>query len=162
MITKAELNAFYQDMEHRANRILGQFMTLRSRPAELRYYSGHYTKNDSGDYQMDYFPIPVLSIEKLCDIEFHIDQIQITTKIQKEKIHKQDFKTLDAYSFEVYGLNDYTATYGTNHTPVETLIQTIDQSNENVLVFAFIFMNDIEPTKIKSFKDQLERLHFYY
>lgn len=66
MITKTELNAFYQDMEYRANRIFGQVTTLRSKPAELRYYSGHYTKNDSGDYQMDYFPILVLSIQSLC------------------------------------------------------------------------------------------------
>jgi len=162
MITKTELNAFYQDMEYRANRIFGQFTTLRSKPAELRYYSGHYTKNDSGDYQMDYFPILVLSIQGLCDIEFHTDQIQITTKIKKSEIHKLDFKTLNPYSFEVYGLKDYTSTYGNNQTPVESLIQTIDHSNETVVVFAFSFSNDIEPIKIKSFTHQLERLHFYY
>ena len=83
MMNKSELNAFYRELEHRANLVLGQWVTLRSRPAELRYYSGHYTKNSVGIYEADAFPIPVLSIKGLCDVEFHIDQIQVTTKLKK-------------------------------------------------------------------------------
>jgi hypothetical protein len=162
MITKAELNEFYQELEHRANTILSQWLTLRSRPAELRYYSGHYTKNSSGIYERDAFPIPVLSIKDLCDVEFHLDQIQVTTKLKKNDATQFNYQKIGEHAFEIYGLNDYVSTYGDHRTSVQDILTNIERSNESIIVFSFTFDNEVDPATIKHFIHQLEHLNFFY
>ena len=162
MMNKSELNAFYRELEHRANLVLGQWVTLRSRPAELRYYSGHYTKNSVGIYEADAFPIPVLSIKGLCDVEFHIDQIQVTSKLKKMDAIDFDYQKISGHTFELYGLDDYESTYGDAHTPLEVLMNNIELSNESIIVFAFTFENNTDPATLKHFIHQLEHLKFFY
>lgn len=77
-----ELNGVYYPLYIKANEILKRFVPSRIFEAEYGWYNGHYSKNQSGQYVMDYFPIPVVSVKGFCDIEIGIGQITVSTKLR--------------------------------------------------------------------------------
>lgn len=162
MITKESLNQLYKELDHRANIILGQFISIRQRQVKLQYFNGHYSKNPLGTFEMEYYPIPVISVHNLCDIEINLDQIQITTKQKRSDIFKLDFSKIARYTFEIYGVNDYLSTYGTHKSTPEEIINKIMITNETNIAFSFMFIGGTEPSEIKKFTHFLELNHFYY
>lgn len=162
MISKQALNHCYQALEQRANRFLGQFISIRQSTVKLQYFSGHYHKNALGIYEIEHYPIPVLSVKDLCDIEINLDHIQVTTKLKRTDVLKFDFMKLSRYAYEIYGVNDYLSTYGSNQTKVEEIICQIMTTNETEIAFAFTFLNETAPIDIKKFTHLLELNGFFY
>lgn len=162
MITKESLNQFYKELDNRAYMLLGQFISLRQSYVKLHYYSGHYSKNSEGIFEKEYYPIPVLSVNKLCDIEINLNQVQVTTKLKRSDVLKLNFSKIARYSYEIYGVNDYLSTYGTHESTPQEIITKIMATNETDIAFSFTFIKEIEPSEIKKFTHFLELNGFYY
>lgn len=50
---------------------------------ELRsgWYNHHYHKDDRGNWVREAYPIPVIGVNGVCDIEIHFDTISVTAKL---------------------------------------------------------------------------------
>ncbi|MGI6758463.1 MAG: hypothetical protein ACOX40_01530 [Bacilli bacterium] len=83
-IDKIELNEIYKKLEFKSNEPSSPFSKIHNVfEYTVACYSGHYNKNNDGNYQIDYFPIPVISIKNYCDIEVGLDGVSLSKKLKK-------------------------------------------------------------------------------
>ena len=162
-MTRKELNDVYEKLDLKAmelsfpfNKIHGIFQY------SVGFYNGHYSKNKSGEYQMDYFPIPVISIKNMCDIEIGIEKISVSTKLKKEEALKFNYSKLNGYMFEAYGVENYLENYYIEGDTIEQLIEKVQNSEEKEIGFAFFLSDDIDGDTIYKFVKFLKRNGFYY
>ena len=125
------------------------------------FFNGHYHKNDAGLYQEDKYPIPVISIMGLCDIEIDFDGISVTTKLSKDQIVPFDWSSFGTVSFEVYGVENYLNDYG-NNLNIHALKDNVLSSPEKEFFISFSFPISTSGKEVLSFFKFLQRNHFYY
>jgi len=51
---------------------------------ESGWYNGHYHKNETGNWCRESYPIPVIGVKGLCDIEIPFDKISVSTKLKRD------------------------------------------------------------------------------
>ena len=133
-MNRNELNEIYQKLEAKMHKITTSFLSMHEvYPFTCAYYNGHYFKNPNGEYIMDYFPIPVISFEKLCD-----------------------------YYFEVYGVEEYLNDFYTEGNSIQELITNISNSSEKEIGFSFQLPWDVTPIQIEKLVRLLEKEGFYF
>ncbi len=109
------------------------------------YYNGHYYKNNDGKYEIAYYPIPVVEIRGLCDAEINLDDITVSTKLEKKRIPSFDFSTFENIHFECSGVDDYLADIYDSDRPIRELAENVKDFPENVISFVFTLQkNDTE------------------
>jgi len=161
-MNKKQLNDFYGILCDKARNLSSPFI---SKPEEYRcevgFYNGHYSKNEKGDYEMEFYPIPVISIMGICDIEVEIDVVSVSSKLTKTQAEKLDYSLLQGYRFEAYGVENFTEDYYTQGVSLEDFICRVKASDEKDIGFSFIFdsMNAIE---VKAFVEFLVKNGFFY
>ncbi len=162
-MNRNELNEVYQKLESKMHEITAPFLSLhKGHPFTCGYYNGHYSKDSNGEYTMDYFPIPVISLEKLCDIEIGLENISLTTKLTRDLALNFDYNKLDAYYFEVYGVENYLEDFYTEGNSIQELISNISNSSEKEIGVSFQFPWDVTPIQIEKLVRLLKKEQFYY
>ena len=74
---------------------------------EWGYYDRH-TVTVNGDNFLEYYPIPVLTVNGICDIAVDFLQVSIDGKLfAAEFEEKLDFAKLKSHGFECYGAENY-------------------------------------------------------
>lgn len=126
-----------------------------------RFFNGHYHKNDAGQYQKDRYPIPVISIMGLCDIEIDFDGISTTTKLSRDWIVSFDWSAFKTVHFEVYGVENFLNDYG-NDRDSSAIKGRALLSDENEFFVSFFLHNDTDGEELLKFLKFLRRNHFYY
>ncbi len=98
-----EINAAYCRLEMRQTEII---YALSNTIFELEsgWYNGHYHKENH--WIRESYPIPVVSVKGLCDIEIQFEKISVSTKMQRDTVRSYSFEKLGGYEFEVYGVED--------------------------------------------------------
>ena len=157
---RAELNRIYCPLYMRSTEILSRFAS-QTFQAEMGWYSGHYSKNESGEYEMDYFPIPVISVKGCCDIETGLDKISITAKLKRSDALACSFEDIKV-PFEAYGVEDYLADYYTAGMTLEELRENIRGCGEKEIGFCFLFESDEDKDRLFEFVKLLRKKGFYY
>lgn len=152
----AELNRIYQPLEQKLN-ILQQM--LHDLPYRIRtgWFSGHYYRNDQGEWERSSFPIPEVDLIDLCDIEIHFDKLCVTTKLSRNDALSFPYEILSGYSYETYGVEDYLLDF-----PQENRISAIRQSREKEIGFTFFMDFDSDSREIIDLIVLLIREYFYY
>lgn len=159
---KKELNAFYKNLYNKAQELMRPFISMhRNYKCEMGFYNGHYSKDENGNYQMEFFPIPVIRIKGYCDIEIGIDSISISTKLSKQDIEFFDYTLLEKYDFEAYGVENYLDDYYLKGSTIDEFIQKVKESNEKEIGFSFVF-DDLDEEKVYRFVGFLSQNKFYY
>lgn len=153
---RSELNEIYIKLDHKAR---GISKLLR---CNYGYYNGHYHRNESGDYQMDYFPIPVIEKKGICDIEIELDQVSITTKLTRDDALSYDFEKLKAYHFEAYGVENYLDDFYTEGDTIDTMLKKIVESKEENIFFSFYFPYEADADSICDFVKYISAEGFFY
>lgn len=74
---------------------------------ESGWYNGHYHKNETGNWCRESYPIPVIGVKGLCDIEIPFDKISVSTKLKRDAALAYPFEKLVGYEFEAYGVENY-------------------------------------------------------
>ncbi|MGI6770351.1 MAG: hypothetical protein ACOX5E_05835 [Bacilli bacterium] len=160
---KIELNEIYKKLEFKSNELSSPFSKIHNVfEYTVAYYSGHYNKNNDGNYQIDYFPIPVISIKNYCDIEVGLDGVSLSTKLKKADALKFDYNKIKQYKFEVYGVEDYLKDYYVEGNTIEELLNNIKLSKEKDIGFAFKLDKNIDGDSIYKFVKFLRRNGFFY
>lgn len=155
------LNTVYTPLEQKR----AEFAAALSRenfPCASGFYNGHYTKTDSKTYEMDYFPIPVISVTNLCDIEIGLDIISVSAKMKREDVLSYSFDKMKEYPFEAYGVEGFLDDYYREGDSVETLKKRISQCGENEIGFSFSFGFNTDIADVIALINLLKTEGFYY
>lgn len=160
---RGELNAIYQRMEAKCREVCAAFVKVRSQfRISSAYFGGHYARNAQGSYEMDYFPIPVVTVKGLCDIEIGLEGINVSTKLKREAAIAFDYKQLVGQEFEVYGVEDYLNDFYRHGDCIETMLGRIKESEEKDIGFSFPFARETDGDQLYRFALRLKQWGFYY
>ena len=162
-MTREELNEVYKKLEVKTNELIAPLTAVhKGFPYTCGYYSGHYYKNIEGKYEMDFFPIPVISVINICDVEINIDVITVSTKLKRENALNYDYTQLNKFTFEAYGVENYLDDYYIEGGTYSDLINNVKESEEKEIGFSFIFENDLSGQKMYELIKFLRKEGFYY
>lgn len=156
-----EMNAAYDRLEKKQDALAHAF-SQREFESESGWFNGHYQKNEDGSFSRDSYPIPVISVKGVCDMEIQFDRIDVSTKLKREKALTYSFDKMADYPFEAYGVEDYLGDYYHEGQSIQELRDNILDSEEKEIGFSFTFSFDAEGEKILEFVTLLRREGFYY
>lgn len=160
MISRELLNEAYSQMEAKRGKIVCAF-TQYGFELESGWYNGHYQKNGDGEWVRDAYPIPVISVRGLCDIEIQFDGITVTAKMKRTAALAYPFDKLMAYEFEAYGVEDYLSDYYHPGQTVQDLKDNIRASSEKEIGFSFAFPFETESKQVLEFAKLLRQEGVY-
>lgn len=161
MSFKDQLNEFYKNLDDRSRQIK-EILVKNGFRVEMGYYNGHYNKDAAGNYVKDYYPMPVLEVRGLCDIEIVGSHINVSTKTSIKNAIHFNYDKLNDYYYEVYGVVDYLADYYKSGEDIVKLYKNLEECNEKEIGFAFSFANNTAANKILRFMLVLRNNGFYY
>lgn len=75
--------------------------------SEIKLLIGSLMQYEEEDYDEIFYPIPVVQIGRLCDVEFWLDKIIITARIYLRDLKMYDLSKLQNYEYEFYGCREY-------------------------------------------------------
>lgn len=84
---------------------LSKALTEAAFPAAYHFYNGHYRKTGNG-YEIEHFPIPVIEVTGICDIEIGLKEITVSARLSKERAVSLDYRILP-FPFEAYSIQEY-------------------------------------------------------
>lgn len=145
-LKQAELNALFR----------GDFRL------ESSWYNGHYHKDETGNWCRESYPIPVIGVKGLCDIEIPFDKISISTKLKRDAALGYPFEKLAGYEFEAYGVENYLTDFYHPGQTAQDLRENIRACNEKEIGFSFMFPLDRDGKQIFEFVKLLQQEGFYY
>ncbi len=144
-MSRDELNDIYRELENRIHKIVAPFTSLhKGFDFSCGYYSGHYHKNTAGKYVMDFFPIPVVTVKGVCDIEIDLDKVSVSTKLSREVALNYSYEKLSAYEFEAYGVDGYLDDFYVKGNTYAEVVENIARSKEKEIGFTFLFSGDVD------------------
>ena len=155
-MNRSQLNEIYKKLDVKAQEF-GKLLQCA-----YGFYNGHYHKNTVGNYEMDYFPIPVISVKGLCDVEIDLNQISITTKLTRNKVLSYDFDKFKSYNFEVYGVENYLEDFYVVGDTISGMIERIKASKEENVFFSFYFPFELPANVVREFVDFIGKEDFFY
>lgn len=159
---RKSLNQLYRPMDEKLNELIAKLTKLHGGfQVTSGFYNGHYHQNAAGLYQADAYPIPVISVMGLCDIEIDFDGITITTKLSKDQITAFDWNTLGDAHFEVYGVENYLRDYG-NEQIAGQIKNNILSADEEEFFVSFSRPLNTGGEEIVRFLRTLQKNDFYY
>ena len=162
-MNRNELNEIYRELEKRMHRIVAPFTLLhKGFDFSCGYYSGHYHKNAEGKYVMDFFPIPVVTVKGLCDIEIDLDKVSVSTKLRREVALNYSYEKLSGYEFEAYGVDEYLDDFYVKGNSYSELVDNIARSKEIEIGFSFLFSEDVGAEEIYKCVKFLKKDVFFY
>lgn len=156
-----EMNAAYRRLEQKCGELVC-VLNHRVFAVESGWYNGHYQKNADGKWARDAYPIPVIAVKGLCDIEIQFDRISVSTKLKRDVALAYSFDKLTEYEFEAYGVEDYLSDYYHPGQTVQELKDNIKASDEAEIGFSFTFPFEVDGKQIFEFMKMLRREGFYY
>lgn len=156
-----EMNAAYYRLETKEAEVV---RALMHEIFELQsgWYNGHYHRNEAGEWSRESYPIPVISVNGLCDIEIQFDKVSVSTKLKRDAALAYSFEKLAQYEFEAYGVEDYLADFYHAGQTVKEMKENIRTSGEAEIGFSFVFPFDIDGKQIFEFAKLLRREGFFY
>lgn len=152
------LNEIYEKLDTKAKSLIS--FIGKDFSYSMGYYNGHYSKNEQGEYELEYFPIPVISLNGCCDIEVEPEGVTVSSKLKRERALSMDYTKLLAYHFEAYGVLDYLSDYYVRGCTIEELICNLKSSEEKEIGYSFIFDYDSDE-KIYELVSLLQENGFY-
>ena len=161
MSFRDHLNEFYKNLDDKANYII-DILSKNGFNAEKSYLNGHYNKDANGKFVMDYYPIPVIDVKGLCNIELVVTHLNISTKTSLKNAVHFKYDKLSDYYYEVYGVIDYLADYYKSGEDIVKLYKNLEECNEKEIGFGFSFANNTAIDKILKLVVLFRDFGFYY
>lgn len=155
-----EINAAYYNLEIKHDKIAHALLHRRFQ-SRSGWYSGQYHKGDNGNWIISSYPIPVIGIKGLCDIEIYFDKISVSTKMQRDTVLSYSFEKLSGYEMRAYGAKDHFADFYHTGQTIPEMKDRICACGEKEIGFSFLFPFDIDEKQIFEFAKLLRREGFY-
>ncbi len=156
-----KINTAYHQLEMKRMQII-RALSHRIFETVSGWYNGHYHETGDGGWQMDSYPIPVVTVKGFCDIEIDFNTVSVSTKLKRARALEYSFDKLSRYEFEAFGVEDYLCTFYKSGNSIETLKSNIAKSKEKEIGFSFSFDFDTDSETIYELVKLLRREGFYY
>lgn len=156
-----EMNQAYQQLEIKLAEIL-EALKRAEYKVDSGWYNGHYNRDSNGEWQRDSYPIPVVGVKGVCDIEISFERISVSTKLKRDAALAYSHENILKYTFEVYGVNDYLGDYYHNGMTIQELKDNIESSNEEEIAYQFTFSLATQGEQFGEFIHFLVKNGFYY
>lgn len=105
-----DINTLYRDAELRLESTLRALRQLGC-PLSHGWYNGHYRKGAGGAWQRESFPIPVIHVEGLCEVELPFESIAVTARLTRASALTYRFDRLADYDYELLSAEDMQTEY---------------------------------------------------
>ncbi len=156
-----EMNKVYFQLEQKRAQVI-HALTHRVFTLESGWYNGHYEKDKNGEYRMNHYPIPVVTVKGFCDIEIGFDSLTISTKLSRQTALEYSFEKVSRFPFEAYGVEDYLTDYKTDGVTIEQMRENIKESREKGIGFSVSLPPDLSEDELYEFVKLLRREGFFY
>lgn len=154
------LNGYYVPLEQRRRQM--QAALAAEFPITMGWFNGHYRRDEAGEYGMDCFPIPEITVTGLCDVELHFDMVNVTTKLRREDALNNDFIPFTDVPFEAYGVQNYLLDFRTEGVSIDAMYDNIRNSDEQEVFFTFSLAAEVTTDTVTAFVQRLRNSGFYY
>lgn len=156
-----QIDNAYAKLEAKMNEV---YNALRREAFELErgWYNDHYSRGTDGGWIRQAYPIPVVTIRGLCDIEVSFEGVTLTTKLSREQALEYPYERLADYDFEAYGVEDYLSDFYSKGKTLSQLRENISGSTEKEIFFTFALPSAESCEYLCSFAKLLKREGFYY
>lgn len=155
------LNEIYAVLEQKRAELI-QGLSCPAFALSSGFYNGHCRETPEGGYQMDYYPIPVVTVEGLCDIEIDFDGVSVSTRRSRPDALEYPFERLEGRTFQAYGVENYLDTYYRDGMSFEDMRRNIARSGEQEIEFAFSFPFAADGNEMLAFVQLLQHEGFYF
>lgn len=156
------LNRIYEPLIFRLQDLVAGLKMCGEFKISSGFFNNHSYKNEAGEYAADCFPIPVVSVEELCDIEIDIEGICITSKLTKENALTFDYSKVQCPRLEIYGVEDYLTDYYVSGDNLLDALQKIKECSEQELFYSFYYSGSVETKEICENVKCLGKDKFFY
>lgn len=156
-----EINALYLRLETKQTQITRALLAQGLCP-HSGWYNGHYHRDEAGEWIKEAYPIPVISLEGLCDIELEFDKLSVSAKLTREAALAFAFEELAEYDFEAYGVEDYLADFYHRGSTLQEMKAQIRSCPEAEIGFSFYFPFESDKVRLAEFVQLLRSKGFYY
>lgn len=126
------------------------------------WFNGHYKRTADGTWDMEQYPIPVINVNRLSDIEIDFSGISVTNKLTRDAASEYSFDLFSTYKFEAYGVDDYLSDFYHDGLTIQELKANIQSSAENEIGFQFFLPFDIEEGELIKLLKLFQQEGFYY
>lgn len=126
------------------------------------WYNGHYHKDASGAWCEEYFPISVIRMVGLCDIEIGFEQLSVSTKLTRSASLKYSFEKFASYQWEAYGVQDYLLDFDHQGQSLDAMKEAIAASQEREIGISFAFPFDTDTKELYAFLMLLHQEGFFF
>ena len=133
-----EINTAYSRLEAKQTALV-HALSHKIFEMESGWYNGHYHMDETGNWFRESYPIPVIDVKGLCDIEIPFDKITISTKLKRDAALTYSFEKFAGYEFEAYGVDDYLADFYHSGQTLQKLWENIRACAEKEIGFSFVF-----------------------
>lgn len=161
-----DLQNFYSNIEKIAE-ILTSSLKNQSLPIDSGWYNDHY-HIENGNWIREAYPIKVLTLNGLCDIEIGFFNIAITSKLKKEQALLYNFSSLESLNlkYDVYGVENFLLDFKNEFfDEKETIKNKIKNSSEENIAFSFYFELNSSKSNIQKIVNTINLLRankFFY
>ena len=172
---KASLNEFYTALTSKAQSLMKTLMPLVDSTLlmSMSYVIKHYIRNmykhkeptpdNAPHYSEDNYPIPVIRLSDLCEVEIYTDVISVFTRLKCADVKKLDFSQLAGYTFEAYGYDGgRLIDFSDGGTSPNEIKGKILDSNTEVADFYFDFPFDADENEILTLINLLHKSGFFF
>lgn len=162
MSTRDELNKMYAPLVKKMQELTAALKGFGEKEVSGAFFNNHFHKDENGGYAADVFPIPVISVKDLCDIEIDLEGISITTKLSKKNALVFDYFQLPEIDFEIYGVEDYLKDYYVKGDNLNQSLEMLEESGEKEFFYSFGFAFDAEIDTVCELIRSFRNSGFYY
>ncbi|MCL2217423.1 MAG: hypothetical protein FWB91_10460 [Defluviitaleaceae bacterium] len=148
------LNNVYKELCEKSD-IINKALSENGLKHKMGFFNNHYEKiNDK--FIVEYYPIPVISINGIGDIGIDINNVWFEAQISKEKAIAFDYtKLIGVIEFEIYGADDFLSELYDKEDTSGSIVYKIRNSCETNFCVLFSFGRNFNITKL------LEAIHLF-
>lgn len=154
------IDAAYFALEEKKAEVAAILLRNRYRTSES-WYNGHYRKNAIGEWIRESYPIPVLTVLGLCDIEIEFDKISVSTKLERGRAMEYDYEKLNEFTFEAYGVEDYLMDFYQSGQNFRKIKANVEKSGEAEVGYSFLLPTEICEDELVKLLTLLDQEGFY-
>lgn len=172
---KARLNEVYRELVAKAQSLMKEFSPLvnpdmlMSMSYLIKHYIRHMYKykeetlEDAARHSENHYPIPVIRLSGLCDVEIDTKVISVFTRLKRVDMLGFDFEQLKGYSFDAYGYGaGCRIDFCDGGDSLTEMKEHILSGSTEVIDFYFDFPFDTDEKEIFTLIKRLQNAGFFF
>lgn len=129
------LESVYSPLEEKRKELM-QLLAKQYPAITWGWYNGHYHRTAEG-WARESYPIPVITVKGLCDIELSFREMTVTAKLPTEELDHYAYDLLQTYPFEAFGTEEFLKDYARRGDSIHTLKKNLLGTKETSVTFSF-------------------------